>query len=108
MCSGDEESEDSDDVGSGTDDSDDVAELKAHAHKTFLKLALAGPATVMEKPAAGGGPGNGKPPLWQNEYFWVSDGPSEFIHAKVRAQWKVGPSGMGSAASTPATTTVWM
>ena len=109
VCSGDEDSDDSDELASGSEDSnEDISELKAEARATFLKLAPAGPATT---PASGGAPGNeksGKPSLWQNEFFWVSDPPDEtlFIHAKVRLQYKSGAGGMGSSASPAVSTKV--
>jgi len=110
VCSGDEEdSDDSDELASGSEDSnEDADELKAEARAIFLKLAPAGPATT---PASGGAPGNeksGKPALWQNEFFWVSDPPDEtlYIHAKVRLQYKSGAGGMGSSASPAVVTNV--
>jgi hypothetical protein len=105
VCSGDEAS-DEDSYGSGdaSSDEEDVADLKARVTKTFLKMqpANAMPGSVIEQPATGGAQHSGKAALWQDEYFWIADTTSEFIHAKVRSQWKAGPDGLGSAAGTKA------
>ena len=68
----------------------------------FLRMAPAGPATLSEKPATGGGPCTKRPPLWHDEYFWIADGTADFIQVRVRSLHNspVLQGGMGSATMT--------
>ena len=68
----------------------------------FLRMA---PATAVNaKPATGGGHGpcTQRPPLWNDEFFWIADGTAEFIQVRVRRQYNrpVMHGGMGGGTAT--------
>ena len=80
-------------------DVDPKALLKANVANTFLKLVS---APVVKAPATGVSvrdPTNkrrGLPSLWHDEYFWICDTATDFLHVKIRREHHHSMVGLGT------------
>jgi hypothetical protein len=96
----DDESEVDSIVGSDTSSGDSVADLKEEYRRKFLKVSHAPEATKI--PATGGPSAEVSrrimPPLWSDEYFWVSDNiEADCLQVRVRSSHRkpMDQGGMG-------------
>ena len=101
VCSG-SESGDEDESDNSSDASvASVSELKKTVTKAFLRMAAATavPGSLGEERFAVRGSRDVKPPLWSDEYFWIADGATDYVHVRVRTAHSAPmlPQGLGMA-----------
>ena len=100
MCSGGESGDEDESDYSSDASVASVSELKKSVTKAFLRMApaTAVPGSLGERLAVRGSR-DVKPPLWSDEYFWIADGATDYVHVRVRTAHNAPmlPRGLGMA-----------
>ena len=100
VCSGGESGDEDESDNSSDASVASVSELKKSVTKAFLRMApaTAVPGSLGERLAVRGSR-DVKPALWKDEYFWIADGATDYVHVRVRTAHNAPmlPRGLGMA-----------